>query len=157
MIRDATADDISDIAALAEQRREEYEMAQPQFWRRAADAVERHLPWLTAQVSDPEVISLVARTGPTLDGFVFASVVTTPPVYNPGGPTGLVDDFAVAYVALWATTGRELLDAVKRHLTERGVAQVVVICGHHDLPKRAVLIEAGLSVASEWFVAPLDN
>lgn len=157
VLMEATADDVADIAALAALRREAYEAAQPQFWRCAADAVERHLPWLTAQVENPDVVSLVARSGASLDGFVFASLVGAPPVYDPGGPTGFVDDFVVADPSLWPTIGRDLLDEVKRRLAARGVAQVVVVCGHHDEAKRAPLLAAGLTVASEWLVAPLTD
>ena len=157
VLTEANADDVADIAALAALRREAYEVAQPQFWRRAADAVEKHLPWLTAQVENPDVVSLVARSGASLDGFVFASVVCAPPVYDPGGLTGVVDDFAVADPSLWPTLGRDLLDEVKRRLAARGVAQVVVVCGHHDEAKRAALFASGLTVASEWLVAPLTD
>jgi hypothetical protein len=155
VIRDATEDDVLGIGALADRRRAEYELAQPVFWRRAPDAVERHLPWLSGLVADPAVVSLVAVTGASLDGYVFASVVAAPPVYDPGGPTGVIDDFAVADPALWTSAGRDLLDALRGHLADRGVAQIVVVCGHHDQPKRQALLAAGMTVASEWFVAPL--
>ena len=155
MLMEATLDDIADIAVLAAERREAYEAAQPQFWRRAADAVEQHLPWLRKQVEDPDVVSLVIRSGEALDGFVFASVVGAPPVYDPGGPTGVVDDFAVADPSLWPSVGRDLLAEVRQRLLTQGVAQVVVVCGHHDHAKRAALLAAGLTVASEWLVGPL--
>ena len=157
MLTDATPDDVADIAALAALRREADEAAQPQFWRQAADAVDRHLPWLRTQVEDPAVVALVARSAGSLDGFLFASVVGAPPVYDPGGPTGVVDDFAVADPSLWPTVGRDLLAAAKQRLRARGVAQVVVVCGHHDEAKRAALLTAGLTVASEWLVGPLTD
>lgn len=49
------------------------------------------------------------------------------------------------------------LTAAKAWAKERGAAQVVVVAGPHDGPKRAVLQDAGLYVASEWFTAPLDH
>jgi hypothetical protein len=156
VLTEATLDDVADIAALAAVRREAYEAAQPQFWRRSADAVEKHVPWLRTQVEDADVVSLVAWSPGALDGFVLASVVAAPPVYDPGGPTGVVDDFAVADPSLWPTVGRDLLAEVRRRLLARGVAQVVVVCGQHDQAKRAALLTAGLTVASEWFVAPLS-
>lgn len=123
--------------------------------RHTADAAKLHLPWLTAQIQNADVVSLVARSNNSLDGYVFASIVDSSPVYDPGGLTGLVDDFAVVNPSLWATVGRQLLDEVKRRLAERGVVQVVVVCGHHDDAKRAALVAAGSTVASEWLVAPL--
>jgi hypothetical protein len=157
VLTEATLDDVADIAALAAARREAYEAAQPKFWRRAADAVEKHVPWLRVQVEDTDVVSLVVRSAETLDGYVFASVVGAPPVYDPGGPTGVVDDFAVADPSLWSTVGQDLLAEVRRRLLARGVTQVVVVCGQHDEAKRAALRAAGLTVASEWFVGPLTE
>jgi hypothetical protein len=157
VLTEATLDDVADIAALAAVRREAYEAAQPQFWRRASDAVDKHVPWLRTQVEDPDVVALVVRSAGSLGGFVFASVVGAPPVYDPGGPSGVVDDFAVADPSLWPTVGRDLLAEVKQRLLARGVAQVVVVCGHHDEAKRAALLAAGLTVASEWLVGPLTE
>jgi len=88
VLTEATLDDVADIAALAAVRREAYEAAQPQFWRRASDAVDKHVPWLRTQVEDPDVVALVVRSAESLDGFVFASVVGAPPVYDPGGDWG---------------------------------------------------------------------
>src|SRR5664280_2655831 len=157
VLTEATLDDVADIAALAAVRREAYEAAQPQFWRRASDAVDKHIPWLRTQIEHPDVVALVVRSAESLDGFVFASVVDAPPVYDAGGPSGVVDDFAVADASLWPTVGRDLLAEVKQRLVTRGVAQVVVVCGHHDEAKRTALLAAGLTVASEWLVGPLTQ
>ena len=143
VLTEANLDDVAEIAALAAVRREAYEAAQPQFWRRASDAVEKHMPWLRAQVEDPDVVALVVRSAGSLDGFVFASVVGAPPVYDPGGPTGVVDDFAVAAPSLWPTAGRDLLDEVKKRLVARGVAQVVVVCGITTRPSARLSLRRG--------------
>lgn len=82
-------------------------------------------------------------------------IVAAPPVYDPGGPTCLIDDFAVAVPEQWPTVGVDLLGALRRTARERGAAQVVVVCGHLDGPKRTALEHSGLSIASEWWVAPL--
>ena len=157
MIRDATSADVDAIAALAEARRADYERAQPQFWRRAVDAVEVHRQWLAAMVTDADVVSLVASGDDgELDAYAFATVVPSPPVYDPGGPTGLVDDFQLCDPTRWSSLGVELLAAVRERLASRGVVQLVVVCGQHDLAKRTALTAAGLTVASEWYVQPVD-
>jgi len=157
VIRDATSADVDAIAELAEGRRADYEMAHPQFWRRAVDAVEIHRPWLATMVSDADVVSLVASgIDGELAGYAFATVVPSPPVYDPGGTTGLVDDFQLADPDRWSTLGAELLAAVRELLAARGVVQIVVVCGQHDDAKRAALTAAGLSVASEWYVQPVE-
>jgi hypothetical protein len=158
VIRDATDSDVDVIAALAETRRVDYEQAQPQFWRRAVDAVEVHRPWLAEMVRDPDVVSLVALDGDQrLAGYAFGTVVPSPPVYAPGGPTGLIDDFQIADQGEWATLGVELLSTARQRLAALGVVQIVVVCGQHDQPKREALALAGLSIASEWFVQPIDR
>jgi hypothetical protein len=156
VIRDAEPADLDAIATLADERRVDYERAQPLFWKRADDALTQHRSWLTHLLASDEVISLAAvDAAEELIGFLFATLVPAPPVYAPGGPTGLIDDFAVAASDLWATTGVELLDAARAELQARGAAQVVVVCGAHDEPKRTTLASAGLGVASEWFVGTL--
>lgn len=156
VIREADAADVDAIVDLAEHRRVEYELAQPQFWRRAADALDKHRPWIAAQVASDDVISLVEPgSGADLAGFVLATMVGAPPVYDPGGPTGLIDDFAVSEASLWGSTGRRLLEEALRRLRGRGATQVTVVCGHHDQAKRQVLADSGLSIASEWYVKPL--
>lgn len=154
MIRDATEDDLPEIVALAARRRREYEAAQPRFWRESADALDRHQSWLAGQVGSAECVALVAHRQ-VFAGFLLASIVEAPPAYDPGGLTAVVDDFAVVDPKLWATVGRELLTAAQARLMLRDVVQMVVVCGRHDRAKRAGLLAAGLTVASEWFVGGL--
>lgn len=156
MIRDARVEDVRAVVSLAHRRRLAYAAARPQFWRLAHDAVEQHTPFVRALIEDDSVEALVA-TGDreVLLGYLFASLVSAPPVYDPGGPSGYIDDYAVAAPGLWGTIGAGLLDEAKARLRARGAAQVVVVTGYHDRPKRQALIDAGLTVASEWFVGPL--
>ena len=157
VIGEAHSPDVEDIAALAHVRRLDYQAAQPQFWRVADDAVAKHTSYLASLVDNPDVVALVARSGPRLQGFVLASLVGPPPVYRPGGATGLIDDFAVADERLWDTVGRGLLSAARERLAQLGAAQVVVVCGHHDRAKMSALVASGMSRASEWLVAPIAS
>ncbi len=87
---------------------------------------------------------------------MIATVAPAPPVYDPGGLTCTVDDFTVADPRDWPTLGVDLLRAVGRAALERGAAQIVVVTARLDEAKRAVLAGSGLSVASEWWVRPLN-
>ena len=171
MIRDATLDDVDAMAHLAAQRRAEYERAQPQFWREAPDALERHVSFLASQVADADVVALVAvgsepgvsaqsdapaARAHAVDGFLIATLRPAPPVYDPGGVTGLVDDFAVTTAALWGTAGRDLLAETRRRLAGRGAVQLVVVCGDHDDAKLALLRDEGLATVSQWLLASLS-
>jgi GNAT superfamily N-acetyltransferase len=143
--------DIDAIAPMASERRHQYAAYQPVFWAPAANAEEIHRPFLARLVNDPEVISLVAAESGTLTGYIFATIGAAAPVYNPGGKTCQVDDFAVA-PGRWASTGARLLSAAIEQAAERGAVQTVVVTGHLDTDKRDALRACGLSIASEWWV-----
>jgi hypothetical protein len=87
---------------------------------------------------------------------VIAELRPAPPVYDPGELTALVDDFVVADPEDWPTMGQALLDEALRRATTRGAVQSVVVCGHRDEPKRAWLRDSGHSLASEWYVLPIE-
>lgn len=158
MIRAATVDDLDGILVLAADRRRQYETYQPRFWRPAADAAQRQRPYLAGLIADPAVIALVAvTTGGALAGMVIGQLAPPPPVYDPGGPGCLVDDFTVADPATWDTVGVDLLTAVIAAARERGAVQIVAVTAALDSPKRAALEQCGLSPASEWWVAPIDT
>ncbi len=156
-IRAATGEDVEAILRLADDRRRLYATYQPVFWRAADDAIARHRPHLSALVADETVITPVAVADQAVAGFAIGRLVPAPPVYDPGGVSCFVDDFAVADPADWLTVGVDLLRAVCRGARKQGAAQIVVVTGQLDEPKRAALAAGGLSVASEWWVAELDG
>lgn len=154
--RAATNEDIPSLVELSDQRRQQYAQYQPVFWRPAADAREQHEPFLPSLLTRDNVIALVhERADGAVDGFVIATLVPAPPVYDPGGQTCGIDDFCLAEPADWAITGKRLLADAMAEAKARGASQVVVVCGHLDQPKRAILAAAGLAIASEWYVRPL--
>ena len=91
-----------------------------------------------------------------IQGFLIASVVNAPPVYAPGGPVCMIDDFAVNPRSEWQTIGAALLAEAQTRSQARGAVLSVVVCGHLDEPKRAMLHGLGFAVASEWYVSPLS-
>ena len=156
MIRPATEADVDAIVALMSERRHLYEQFEPRFWRVAENVDAVHRPWLEFLVADESVVSLVAEVDGAFAGFVIATIGPAPPVYDPGGLAAMIDDYAVVGDT-WETTGRALLDAVTERVRERGVAQVIVVCGHRDAAKRSALQHAGLSLASEWYTGPTEG
>src|SRR6185437_6976674 len=138
--RAATAADIPALVALSDQRRQQYAQYQPVFWRPVADARERHEPFLRSLLTQDNVIARVHERGDgTVDGFVIATLVPAPPVYDPGGLTCSIDDFCVADASDWPTIAKRLLADVMAEAKTRGASQVVVVCGHLDQPKRTML------------------
>ena len=156
-IRPARADDLEPIVALADDRRRQYASHQPVFWRPARDAAARQRPYLDGLIADVSVITLVAISDEALVGFVIGHLVPAPAVYDPGGPTCTIDDFAVEDPSSWSTVGVDLLHAAAEEAHQRGAAQLVVVCGHLDRAKRAALNSCRLTIASEWWVAPLTE
>jgi hypothetical protein len=153
----ATHEDVDEVAALADARRREYERYEPAFWRPAEDALERHRTYLDGLVDADDHVFLVVRGAGRLSGFIVGRLVAAPPVYEPGGLTCLVDDFAVAGPELWGSVGLALLRALGEHAGRRGAVQAVVVTAQLDVAKRRALEAAGLTVASEWWVAAIDR
>jgi hypothetical protein len=153
--RPATHEDIDGVAALAADRRRDYEAHQPRFWRQADDALVRHGTYLHGLVDEPDHVFLVAGDAGHVSGFVIGRLTPAPPVYEPGGLTCVVDDFAVERPDGWASLGPLLLGDLSQAARTRGAVQVVVVAGRHDEPKRLALRAAGLVVASEWWTGPI--
>lgn len=151
-IRGARETDIPHMVAIAEAKRVEYEGYSPVFWRKAPDSSSMHERYLQSLLTSSGVMALVAQAGDSLVGFVIGALAMPPPVYHPGGPVCIVDDFAVAAPEDWRTAGAALLTAIAQEAQARGAVLMVVVCAQRDHAKRALLQEAGCSVASEWHV-----
>lgn len=152
-IRNASAGDLAACVDMIEARRRQYEVYEPRFWKKAADSAASTHPWFLRAFEDDGTVSLVAAEGEVVVGFLIAGAIATPPVYDPGGPTALIDDFCVASAALWPTVGRALLVAGREALRGRGYAQIVVVCGDRDEAKKRLLADTDLSLASTWWTA----
>jgi GNAT superfamily N-acetyltransferase len=155
-IRAAEEQDLDALLELSELRRHEYESYQPVFWRPAANAMANQRPYFAGLLRDHEVLARVAVSSDVVVGFAIGRLTPAPPVYDPGGPTCLLDDFAVVDPASWLTVGLDLLKAVCDAAQERGAVQVVVVTAFQDAARRAALQAAGLDLASEWWTRPLQ-
>jgi GNAT superfamily N-acetyltransferase len=156
-IRRAATTDAERCAALAEEKREQYESYAPVFHRPKAGARELHAAFLTTLIEDEEKISLVHDAEDDhVDGFLIAILTAPPPVYDPGGLTCVVDDFVVESPELWASVGRQLLEDAIEAAKRCGAVQSVVVCGPHDEPKRTMLLDSGHIVTSEWLTKPFE-
>jgi hypothetical protein len=143
------------ILDLAEAKREEYQRYQPTFWRKAGDSRERQRPFLERLVSDENVIAFVYEVSGMINAFIIGSIMSAPPVHDPGGPVCLIDDFATVDDATCESAGAALLEAVTAEARRRGAVLCVVIAGRLDRAKREMLAAAGYTVASEWHTRAL--
>ncbi len=151
-LRKANTSDVLDCVDLVEVRRLRYEEFEPQFWRRAADSRIITVEWFSNLFSDVDVLSLVATEKSSIVGFLIARNAPVPPVYNPGGPTALIDDFCVAE-GRWMDVGKNLLIRAKEELRTCGWAQIVVVGAHKDIEKTSFLESTELSLASTWWTS----
>ncbi len=148
-IRPATEQDLPSLTDLADTKRTEYAQYAPTFWRKAAGGVEQQTHFFAALLKEAATITLVSEEAGTINGFVIARVLQSPPVYAPGSLVCWIDDFTVAAPGEWETVGAALLQAARRRAEERGVRLTAVICGHLDEPKRRMLRAAGFAIAAE--------
>jgi GNAT superfamily N-acetyltransferase len=151
-IRLGTKQDIDAVAEMAEARRLQYERYEPLFWKKAANSLAMSRAFLAHVAGQPENLFLVACEAEQVMGFLIATPVRVPPVFEPG-PTAMIDDFCVAEPALWESVGPALLAEARARLRQRGFAQIVVVCGRKDAEKSAALDAADLSLTSTWWTA----
>ena len=155
IIRHATSNDIPGMVALSNLKRSQYEIYSPVFWRKAEGGADKQVLFFQAQLDREQNIILISEEADHVNGFVIASVIDAPPVYDPGGKVCMVDDFTVSETLLWATVGAALLAEATAQAKEKGAVLMVVVCGQQDEPKRQMLQGSGASVSSEWYVNPI--
>ncbi len=153
-IRPATTEDVERMVQLSDAKRTEYERYAPTFWRKAPNGAELQRPYFRTLIVKDEIIALVYEEAGSIEGFIIASVTDAPPVYDPGSRVIVVDDFTVSQAEQWRTIGATLLAEAQHRARERGADLAIVVCGHLDEPKRAMLRACGFSIASEWYVYP---
>ncbi len=155
-VRKAVTDDIKFIAVLSSIKRKQYEKFQPQFHKEAEGASEIQANYFKDSLLKDNVIALVNMDeGQKINGFIIGTIVSSPPVYNPGGKICFVDDFMVSDPSLWGTVGKALLDEVVKYGKEKGAVLANVVCGPLDKPKKDMLHQYGFGVVTEWNVKPL--
>jgi N-acetylglutamate synthase-like GNAT family acetyltransferase len=127
-IREAQISDVQAMAALAEAKRQHYRDHAAPFQRPASNGREVHERFLPKLLEWEAFTVLVHEGGEGVDGFVVARFGSAPPPYGEGSWFH-VDDFVVGRASLWASVGRELLDAVMNRAREAGIDQAIVVCG----------------------------
>lgn len=156
-VRKATKKDVPQLVALSGKKRREYAKYQPLYWREAADSDAKQRPFFEKLLENEYVIALVHEQDGVVDGFVTGALTGAPPIYDPGGPMLLIDEFCVADAALWESVGSLLLSSILHEGKNRKAVQSVVICGHQDEPKRKMLQAIGYDVLQEWWLRDIRS
>lgn len=134
------------VAGLMQARRERYAGYSPVFWRPRAGVTAWHAAFLRRQIEAEHTVAL--RTD---HGFVIAEHRG-----HGGDAEGFVDDFAVDDDQAWAGDGSALLHAAWIRLHKRGVPAMRVVTAQADQAKVAMLREARLELAQQWWVMPVE-
>ena len=151
-VRRARWRDIPEMVRLSERNRLFLEQLAPRFWRRSPGAARWTGRYFRFLFVTRRAAMLVAEEQREVVGMLIGRRVSAPPVYEPGGPTLLIDDFCVAAPELWPSAGAALLDAATRDTV---FAQVIVIAPVGDTAKSQWLASAGLAPVSSWWTKPL--
>jgi GNAT superfamily N-acetyltransferase len=154
-VRKAETTDISAAVDLVERSRRQFQKLQPTLWRKAAKSAAVTETFFAKLLAGPDTLFLVAVEGSQQQGFLIARKFSSPPVFDPGGDTWLIDDFCVAEPHLWLTIGEALLSHATTLIHEHGGVQIVVVSADRDLAKTEMLRRADLTIASNWWTKPL--
>ena len=154
-IRSARQRDVPQLVSLLEQRRAEYQVLAPLFWKKAARSAVWTTRFFRFLLFTRRATFLVAEENDvTICGLLVAVRARVPPVFDPG-PTIFVDDFYVNSPARWSDVGQALIDRLRTICKERGWTQLIVVSGTGDQPKNAFLRSIGLADTSSWWSAPV--
>lgn len=155
-VREAGLYDVEQMVSLTQAYRARQQEWQPKFWRTAPEAADLSRTWFAFLIDQGEAGMFVNQIDDTtLDGFLIATVIDAPPVYAPGGKSCIIDDYVLANDDLWPNTGKELLEAAKEWARAMGATQTIIVAPNLYDQKKAFLDEAGMSLASTWWVGEI--
>lgn len=138
------------MVALSDRDRTMREVLEPEFFRKRQGGAEVQAYFFQTQLANDRVIALVDMDGERLAGFAIATLMAAPPVYDPGGLTVLIDDFALDDQGAWESVGLALLEQIKLEGKSRGGVGLVTVCARGDENKHRWLDKLGARVVSEW-------
>lgn len=147
MIHPATQSDVASMVQLSHQKRENYQKAQPTFWKMTDNSDAAQTEWFLSEIKKDDVIALCYENNL---GFIIGKLITPPEVYC-AGLTLMIDDFCVSNNQ-WQIIGKELLQECIKQAKIKNAQQILVVCGNHDVAKQKLLDEFGLGVVSNWYV-----
>ena len=154
-IRDAESSDVESMVRLSETFRKSLSTYSPIFWRMAEDSFKNQTSFFSSLLSLEGTIVIVAERDSELAGFIIGRLQEAPPVYDPGGPVFLIDDFCIDADAEWRTVAPQLLEAVEQRARALGAVLSVVICPRRGAAKRRFLDDLGFEATSAWHIRGL--
>ena len=145
------------MSKLVADKRAQLELFEPVMWRRSQNVDEMTRIFFQHQVAEPNVILLVAEEGDAFLGFLNGMLQNAPPVYDPGGKTVMIDDFAVVEGAAGDRAASALMDAVMSEGRSRGAVQMIVVTAAQDARSAKWFEDKKLHVVSHWWTRVLSH
>ncbi len=154
-VRPADTGDLPEMVALITEERKDLAARRPVYWRPSDTAQEMTNAFFDHLLGQASTRAFVATEGDQLLGFVIATD-TAPPVFAPGGPSYLVDDWVVLPRPDRLAILEALFEAVEEAALAAGAAQVVCVAVLHDADKHEILARKGLDNVCTWATKPLS-
>lgn len=154
-VRRATLEDVPKLVELVTTERQDLARRQPVFWRPHSEAPARTQLWFSHLLAQESSFAFLAEEAGEARGFLLVNPPAVPPVYDPGRPAFLVDDFVVLPGPGRAAMLGALFAAAEREAAARGPAQFIVIAVTHDEDKTRLLEAAGLAPVCRWWTKPV--
>jgi GNAT superfamily N-acetyltransferase len=115
------------------------------------------VPFLERLVHEATSLVFISEQDGSISGFIAGRLVPAPPVYDPGGPVCLIDDFVVADPERWFALGAALFARLEEAALAAGAVLTVTVCGAADEKKLAMIEESGATPTSYWCVKELSS
>ena len=142
-IRAATSADlprIGTLAALLVQSHHEFDPAR--FFPATGSTPQHYARFLGSQLDDADAVFLVADTGGTVIGYVYAALEGYDYMAL-RGPAGVIHDVIVDPAHRGHGVGRQLLNAALEQLTSRGAPRVVLFTAQHNHAAQRLFAQLG--------------
>jgi len=150
-IRPAIKTDLPAMVALIETYRRRLQTWRPVFWKKAGGSAELSMLWFGHLMNQGNVLTLISEQDGKANGFLIASLIDAPPVYDIPGKACMIDDYAVETDALWASVGRDLLSEAKAWARQKDAAQVIVVSPTDHTDKNGFMENEGLAETTKWW------
>lgn len=150
-IRPAIKTDLPAMVTLIEAYRRRLQTWRPVFWNKAGTSDELSMLWFGHLMNQDNVLTLISEQGGKADGFLIASLIDAPPVYDISGKACMIDDYALETDALWASVGRDLLSEAKAWARQKGAVQVIVVSPTDHADKNGFMENEGLTETTKWW------
>jgi GNAT superfamily N-acetyltransferase len=156
-VRAIISSDVDRMTVLVAEKRLLLEQLEPVMWRARENSSDHAGAFLRHVIAQPQALAFVAEDGDRFLGFIIGILQDAPPLYDPGGKSVTVDDFAVVDGTEGDAAASALLDAVMGEGRARGAVQIIVVAAANDARETGWCKNKKLHVASQMWTTVLSH